>query len=64
MQTYHSLSPGDPKIVEHFLAMTPEDRRSRFHGLTSDERIVNTAGKWSGATTTSSAAWRASGWSA
>jgi GNAT superfamily N-acetyltransferase len=40
MQTYHSLSPGDPKIVEHFLAMTPEDRRSRFHGLTSDERIV------------------------
>jgi GNAT superfamily N-acetyltransferase len=40
MRIYHSLSPGDPKILEHFLAMTPEDRRCRFHGLTSDERIV------------------------
>jgi GNAT superfamily N-acetyltransferase len=40
MQAYHSLSPGDPKILEHFLAMTPEDRRCRFHGVTSDERVT------------------------
>jgi GNAT superfamily N-acetyltransferase len=40
MRIYHSLTPGDPKILEHFLAMTPEDRRCRFHDLISDERIV------------------------
>jgi hypothetical protein len=39
MRIYHSLSPGDPNILEHFLAMTPEDRRCRFHGQTGDERI-------------------------
>jgi hypothetical protein len=39
MRNYRSLPPGDPKILEHFLAMTPEDRRCRFHGATSDERV-------------------------
>jgi GNAT superfamily N-acetyltransferase len=40
MFAYRSLSPGDPKIHEHFLALSPEDRRCRFHGLTSDTRIA------------------------
>jgi GNAT superfamily N-acetyltransferase len=39
MFVYRALSADDPKILEHLLAMTPEDRRCRFHGLTSDQRI-------------------------
>lgn len=39
MYAYRSLSADDPKILEHLLALTPEDRRCRFHGMTSDERI-------------------------
>jgi GNAT superfamily N-acetyltransferase len=39
MSAYRSLAADDPRIREHLLAMTPEDRRSRFHGLTSDTRI-------------------------
>jgi GNAT superfamily N-acetyltransferase len=39
MFAYRSLSADDPKILEHLLALTPADRRCRFHGLTSDERI-------------------------
>jgi GNAT superfamily N-acetyltransferase len=41
MFVYRALSADDPKILEHLLAMTPEDRRCRFHGLTSDQRIVD-----------------------
>ncbi|MGO8919447.1 MAG: GNAT family N-acetyltransferase [Stellaceae bacterium] len=41
MFAYRSLSADDPKILEHLLAMTPEDRRCRFHGLASDQRIVD-----------------------
>lgn len=41
MFAYRSLSADDPKILEHFLALTPEDRRCRFHGLTNDERIIH-----------------------
>lgn len=40
MVAYRSLAADDPKILEHFLALTPEDRRCRFHGATSDERIA------------------------
>ena len=40
MFTYRSLAADDPKILEHLLAMTPEDRRCRFHGVTSDARIA------------------------
>lgn len=40
MFAYRSLSADDPNIREHFLAMTPEDRRCRFHGMTSDARIA------------------------
>lgn len=40
MFVYRSLAANDPKIREHLLALTPDDRRCRFHGLTSDERIV------------------------
>lgn len=40
MFAYRSLAADDPKILEHFLALTPEDRRCRFHGMTSDERIA------------------------
>jgi GNAT superfamily N-acetyltransferase len=40
MFAYRSLAADDPTIREHFLAMSPEDRRCRFHGLTSDERIA------------------------
>lgn len=40
MFVYRSLSADDPKIREHLLAMTPEDRRCRFHGATNDARIA------------------------
>jgi GNAT superfamily N-acetyltransferase len=40
MFAYRSLAASDPRIREHFLAMTPEDRRCRFHGPTSDIRIA------------------------
>ena len=40
MFTYRSLAADDPKILEHLLAMTPEDRRCRFHGTASDARIA------------------------
>jgi GNAT superfamily N-acetyltransferase len=39
MFAYRSIAADDSKIREHFLAMTPEDRRCRFHGLASDTRI-------------------------
>jgi hypothetical protein len=39
MRNYRALSPGDPEILEHFVAMTPEGRRCRFHGATSNERV-------------------------
>lgn len=40
MYAYRTLSPADPKILDHFLALSPDDRRCRFHGPTSDARIV------------------------
>jgi GNAT superfamily N-acetyltransferase len=40
MFTYRSLAADDPKILDHLLAMTPEDRRCRFHGVVSDERVA------------------------
>lgn len=40
MCAYRALAANDPKIVEHFLGMSAEDRRCRFHGMTSDERIA------------------------
>lgn len=40
MYAYRTLSPGDPQISAHFLALSPSDRRCRFHGPTSDQRIA------------------------
>jgi len=50
MFAYRSLSADDPKIIEHLLALTPEDRRCRFHGATSDERIRHYCAEMTGRT--------------
>jgi GNAT superfamily N-acetyltransferase len=48
MFAYRSLAADDPKILEHFLALTPEDRRCRFHGMTSDDRIAQYCAEMAG----------------
>lgn len=40
MHAYRALAADDPKIAEHLLAMSQEDRRCRFHGITTDARIL------------------------
>ena len=48
MFAYRSLAADDPKILEHFLALTPEDRRCRFHGTTSDDRVAQYCAEMTG----------------